>query len=126
MRLTGVGKRYGRGGRWILRGVDLALEPGALVRIEGANGSGKSTLLKLAAVVERPSTGRVEGSGRRAYLPERFSPALPFDARGYLVALGRVHGLPAARARQRAEYWLERLGLAGQAGVPLSRLSKGT
>ncbi|MCX5211142.1 ATP-binding cassette domain-containing protein [Kitasatospora sp. NBC_00240] len=126
MRLDGVGKRYGRGGRWVLRGADLALEPGALVRIEGPNGSGKSTLLKLAAGIERPSEGRVRSPGRRAYVPERFPPALPFDARGYLAALGRVHGLPAAEARRRADGWLERLGVTAQADTPLSRLSKGT
>ncbi|WP_329497494.1 ATP-binding cassette domain-containing protein [Kitasatospora herbaricolor] len=126
MRLDGVGKRYGRGGRWILRGADLALEPGALVRIEGPNGSGKSTLLKLAAGIERPSEGRVRPPRRRAYVPERFPPALPFDARGYLAKLGRVHGLPAAEARRRADFWLERLGVTAQADTPLSRLSKGT
>ncbi|MFE2913656.1 ABC transporter ATP-binding protein [Kitasatospora indigofera] len=126
MRLDGVGKRYGRGGRWVLRGADLALEPGALVRIEGPNGSGKSTLLKLAAGIERPSEGRVRRPRRRAYVPERFPPALPFDARTYLAALGRVHGLPAAEARRRADGWLERLGVTAQADTPLSRLSKGT
>lgn len=126
MRLDGVGKRYGRGGRWVLRGADLDLEPGALVRIEGPNGSGKSTLLKLAAGIERPSEGRVRRPRRRAYVPERFPPALPFDARTYLAALGRVHGLPAAEARRRADGWLERLGVTAQADTPLSRLSKGT
>ncbi|GGV21177.1 ABC transporter ATP-binding protein [Kitasatospora herbaricolor] len=126
MRLNGVGKRYGRGGRWVLRGADLALEPGALVRIEGPNGSGKSTLLKLAAGIERPSEGQVRSPRRRAYVPERFPPALPFDARGYLALLGRVHGLPAAEARRRADSWLERLGVTAQADIPLSRLSKGT
>ena len=126
MQLTGVGKRYGRGGRWILRGVDLELRPGELLRIEGANGSGKSTLLRLAAGIERPSAGRVEVPGRRAYVPERFPPALPFDARTYLVRLGRVHGLPQAEARRRAGDWLDRFGVADRSGTPLRHLSKGS
>ncbi|WP_371479865.1 ATP-binding cassette domain-containing protein [Kitasatospora sp. NBC_00315] len=126
MGLSGVGKRYGRGGRWVLRDVDLELAPGDLVRIEGANGSGKSTLLKLVAGIERPSTGRIAVPGRRAYVPERFPPALPFDAAGYLLRLGRVHGLSAAEARRRSGQWLERFGIADRAGTPLSRLSKGT
>ncbi|MGW2253619.1 ATP-binding cassette domain-containing protein [Kitasatospora sp. NPDC001660] len=126
MELTDVGKRYGRGGRWVLRGVDLAVRPGELVRIAGANGTGKSTLLKLAAGIERPSTGRVVRPGTAAYVPERFPPALPFDAAAYLLRVGRVHGLPAAEARRRAGEWLERFGIADRAGTPLSRLSKGT
>ncbi|MBV6698680.1 ATP-binding cassette domain-containing protein [Kitasatospora aureofaciens] len=126
MELAGIGKRYGRGGRWILRGVDLAVRPGELVRIAGANGTGKSTLLKLVAGIERPSAGRVVGRGTAAYVPERFPPALPFDASSYLLRVGRVHGLSAAEARRRAGEWLDRFGIADRAGTPLSKLSKGT
>ncbi|MFI2610320.1 ATP-binding cassette domain-containing protein [Kitasatospora sp. NPDC018619] len=126
MELTAVGKRYGRRERWVLRGVDLALGPGGLVRITGGNGSGKSTLLRLAAGIERPTTGRVARPGPVAYVPERFPPALPFDAASYLLRVGRVHGLSAERARRRAGEWLERFGVADRAGTPLSRLSKGT
>ncbi|MFF3005162.1 ATP-binding cassette domain-containing protein [Kitasatospora sp. NPDC057940] len=126
MELTGVGKRYGRRGRWVLRGVDLAVGPGELVRIAGANGSGKSTLLRLAAGIERPTAGRVARPGGAAYVPERFPPALPFDAASYLLRVGRVHGLSAERARRRAGDWLDRFGIADRAGTPLSRLSKGT
>lgn len=126
MELTAVGKRYGRGGRWILREVHLAVGPGELVRIAGANGSGKSTLLRLAAGIERPSTGRVARPGPVAYVPERFPPALPFDAASYLLRVGRVHGLSAGQARRRAGHWLDRFGIADRAGTPLSRLSKGT
>ncbi|MEV7775332.1 ABC transporter ATP-binding protein [Kitasatospora sp. NPDC086791] len=126
MELAAVGKRYGRSGPWILRGVDLAVGPGELVRIAGANGSGKSTLLRLVAGIERPSVGRVVRPGPVAYVPERFPPALPFDAASYLLRVGRVHGLPAERARRRAGEWLDRFGIADRAGTPLSRLSKGT
>ncbi|MEU4115159.1 ATP-binding cassette domain-containing protein [Kitasatospora sp. NPDC028055] len=126
MELTAVGKRYGRGGRWILRDVGLAVGPGELVRIAGANGSGKSTLLRLVAGIERPSAGRVVRPGAAAYVPERFPPALPFDAASYLLRVGRVHGLSAGEARRRAGEWLDRFGIADRAGTPLSRLSKGT
>ncbi len=44
-----MGHRYGLRGRWVLRGVDLALPALALVRVEGGNGAGKSTLLRLLA-----------------------------------------------------------------------------
>ncbi|MFD7905614.1 ATP-binding cassette domain-containing protein [Kitasatospora sp. NPDC059747] len=126
MELTGVGKRYGRGGRWVLRGVDLAVRPGELVRIAGANGTGKSTLLRLVAGIERPSAGRVVRPGTVAYVPERFPPALPFDAASYLLRVGRVHGLTDAEARRGAAEWLDRFGIADRAGTPLSQLSKGT
>ncbi|MER6982476.1 ATP-binding cassette domain-containing protein, partial [Streptomyces carpinensis] len=71
LRLEGVGRRYGLRGPWILRGVDLTIEPGTLTRVEGANGTGKSTLLRLLARVDAPTEGRVTGRPRTAYVPER-------------------------------------------------------
>ncbi|WP_346341888.1 ATP-binding cassette domain-containing protein [Streptomyces sp. SID2563] len=110
----------------MLRGVDLALPARALVRVEGANGTGKSTLLRLLARIDAPSEGRVTGRPRTAYVPERFPAALPFTAAGYLVHLGRVHGLRAAEAAARADRWLTRFGAAAHARTPLAELSKGT
>ncbi|MFJ4855228.1 ATP-binding cassette domain-containing protein [Streptomyces sp. NPDC088730] len=127
MRLRGVGRRYGLAGPWVLRGVDLALPARALVRIEGANGTGKSTLLRLLARVDAPTEGRISGGRpRTAYVPERFPAALPFTAAGYLVHLGRVHGLRTAEAAARADAWLTRFGAAGHARTRLAELSKGT
>ena len=126
MRLDGVGRRYGLRGPWVLREVRLDVPPGALLRVEGANGSGKSTLLRLLAGIDRPTTGRITGRPRTAYVPERFPPALPFTAVGYLTHLGRVHGLRTPEAARRAAEWLERFGAAGHARTPLAELSKGT
>ncbi|MEU6822495.1 ABC transporter ATP-binding protein [Streptomyces atriruber] len=126
VRLDGVGRRYGVGGTWVLRGVDLGIRTGSLVRIEGANGTGKSTLLRLLAGIDAPSEGRVSGRRRTAFVPERFPAALPFTAIGYLTHMGRVHGLARGAARQRATEWLERFGAAGYARTPLSELSKGS
>ncbi|WP_186779471.1 ABC transporter ATP-binding protein [Streptomyces salinarius] len=126
LRLDGVGRRYGVRGPWVLRGVDLALVPGTLVRVEGGNGTGKSTLLRLLAGIDAPTEGRVTGRPRTAYVPERFPPALPFTAARYLTHLGTVHGLSRRAAARAAGQWLERLRAAGYADTPLSRLSKGS
>ncbi|GGZ88712.1 ATP-binding cassette domain-containing protein [Streptomyces echinoruber] len=127
LRLRGVGRRYGLRGPWVLRGVDLTVAPGTLVRVEGSNGSGKSTLLRLIAGIDAPSAGRVTGRPRRtAYVPERFPAALPFTAAGYLTHLGTVHGLSRGAAARATAAWLERFGAAAYAGTPLARLSKGS
>ncbi|MBU6535102.1 ABC transporter ATP-binding protein [Streptomyces mayonensis] len=126
LRLDGVGRRYGIRGPWVLRGVELRIAPGAVVRVEGANGSGKSTLLRLLAGIDAPTEGRVTGRPRTAYVPERFPPALPFTALQYLTHLGTVHGLSRRSAARAAGEWLERLGAAEYAGTRLARLSKGS
>jgi ABC-2 type transport system ATP-binding protein len=70
LRAHGVAKAFGR--RTVLAGVDLELASPGVVRVEGANGAGKSTLLRVLAGVSRPTRGRVERSGGRAFVPERF------------------------------------------------------
>lgn len=111
----------------MLRGVDLVLPAGTLVRITGTNGTGKSTLLRLIAGIDAPSEGRIQGRPpRTAYVPERFPAALPFTARGYLVHLGRVQGLGRSQAAARAGEWLDRFAAGAFADTPLAELSKGS
>ncbi|MFF9018502.1 ATP-binding cassette domain-containing protein [Streptomyces sp. NPDC014870] len=127
MNLERVGRRYGPRGPWVLRGVDLVLPAGALVRLTGANGSGKSTLLRVVAGIDAPTEGRITGRPpRTSYVPERFPSALPFTATRYLSHLGRVQGLDRAEAARRARAWLERFGAGSFADTPLAELSKGS
>ena len=47
-----------------LSGIDLSIGKGELVFLAGPSGAGKSTLLKLAAAIERPTTGRLLVNGQ--------------------------------------------------------------
>ena len=57
LRLEGV--RVRRGSAEILRGVDLAFEPGERYVLVGASGAGKSTLLRLLNRLEDPAEGEI-------------------------------------------------------------------
>jgi ATP-binding cassette subfamily B protein RaxB len=57
--LDGVRFAYGRDDLEILRGVDLAVEPGDSIAITGPSGSGKSTLMKLLLGFYPPTAGRI-------------------------------------------------------------------
>ena len=59
-----------QGWRWVLRNVDLTMEPGSSLGIVGANGSGKSTMLKILARVMDPTAGSVNVAGRVGALIE--------------------------------------------------------
>ncbi|MGE5335720.1 MAG: ribosomal protection-like ABC-F family protein [Nitrososphaerota archaeon] len=67
------------GGRAILRGTDLTVEPGARIGLVGANGCGKSTLLRILAGLEDGDTGEVTRRRglRTAFLPQH----IPADTR---------------------------------------------
>ncbi|QNA75002.1 ABC transporter ATP-binding protein [Streptomyces sp. So13.3] len=63
--LTGVTKHYRRGKDTVeaLRGVDLTIEDGDQLVIQGPTGGGKSTLLQMLGALDRPTEGSVEFDG---------------------------------------------------------------
>ena len=63
IQFSSVTKRY-PGGHEALRGVTLEIRAGEMIAVTGHSGAGKSTLLKLAAGIERASTGTVMVNGQ--------------------------------------------------------------
>jgi putative ABC transport system ATP-binding protein len=65
-RLTDVTKDYpkGRGVVHALQGVNLIIEDGDWLAIQGPTGHGKSTLLQILGALDRPTSGTVELDGQ--------------------------------------------------------------
>src|ERR1700689_3007658 len=65
-KLSGVTKDYRRRGAVVqaLRGVDLVIEDGEWLAIQGPTGHGKTTLLHLLGGLDRPTQGTVELDGQ--------------------------------------------------------------
>jgi lipopolysaccharide transport system ATP-binding protein len=68
--LLGQEKRPVGGRKWALNGVSFEVEQGEIVGIIGRNGAGKSTLLKVLSRITRPTSGRMDVSGRVGSLLE--------------------------------------------------------
>jgi NitT/TauT family transport system ATP-binding protein len=104
-----------------VRGVSLLVAPGEFVSIVGPTGCGKSTLLNIAAGLLAPDEGRVSifgepllGINRRASYLFQSDVLLPWKTAETNVTLGlEFRRLPAELARQQAQEWLARVGLAG-------------
>jgi iron complex transport system ATP-binding protein len=126
----------------VLRGVDLALQPGELVCLMGVNGCGKSTLLDCALGVSAPSAGHVLLDGapvgshrpaqiarRLAYVPQVHDRSFPYLAE-QIVLMGRTAhqaglGSPGADDLAIARASLERCGIGHLAARPYTQLSGG-
>ncbi|MEZ5459200.1 MAG: heme ABC exporter ATP-binding protein CcmA [Steroidobacteraceae bacterium] len=61
--LTVVDLHVFRGGRHVLRGIDLALDAGGCLQLTGPNGAGKTTLLRAVAGLCEIERGRVQWRG---------------------------------------------------------------
>jgi putative ABC transport system ATP-binding protein len=129
-KLSGVTKNYvkGRGTVAALRGVDLVIEDGEWLAIQGPTGHGKSTLLQILGGLDRPSGGIVDFDGRDlAQLREAEVTRVRATSVGFVfqtfnlvptltaqenveAALVPLHVSAAAR-RQRAAAALETVGL---------------
>lgn len=83
-----------RDGRWLVRGIDLALRPGEIVTLIGPNGSGKSTTAKLALGIIKPN----EGAARRrsglvvGYVPQKIDIdwTLPLTVERFMSLTARI------------------------------------
>ncbi|GAA3488624.1 ABC transporter ATP-binding protein [Streptomyces cremeus] len=61
---VGLGKRYGRSGKWAVQDCSFRLPQGRICALVGPNGAGKSTLLGQLAGLVRPTRGELRVMGR--------------------------------------------------------------
>ena len=64
---------FSYGGKAVLRGVNLDIDPGELFAVLSPSGSGKTTLLRLLAGLEQPTAGAILFNGKdvRDIVPAR-------------------------------------------------------
>ena len=144
LQLTGVTRAFLQGGETltVLRGADLAIDPGEVVGLVGQSGAGKSTLLHIAGLLERPDEGEVTISGlasgrmsdtQRTELRRRelgfvyqFHHLMPeFSAQENIVIPQMINGISAREARSRALDLLAMLRLNERATHRPAQLSGG-
>ncbi|QXL84640.1 ABC transporter ATP-binding protein [Comamonas sp. NLF-1-9] len=103
-----------------VQGVDLTVGAGEFVSVVGPTGCGKSTLLNVAAGLLTPSEGSVRifgeplaGINRRAGYMFQAESLMPWRTALQNVMAGlQFRGASEAEAREQAQAWLARVGLA--------------
>ncbi len=83
-----------RAGRWLVRGVSMAIHRGEIVTLIGPNGSGKSTTAKMALGILAPDEGTVKRGAKHriSYVPQKLAIdwTLPLTVRRFMNLTGHV------------------------------------
>jgi tungstate transport system ATP-binding protein len=120
---------YAAGGRTIIDGVSLVLEPGPSTIILGANGAGKSVLMRLMHGLLAPSAGRIAwntvGARRRQAMVFQRPVMLRRSALANVVYALEAAGVAAASRARLAHEALAEVGLLALAARPARVLSGG-
>jgi NitT/TauT family transport system ATP-binding protein len=104
------------GGEPVLERASLAVARGQFVSLVGPSGSGKSSLLRAAIGLQQPLAGTVEPEVAPSDIGMLFQDdaLLPWRTARDNVALGLTfRNVPRKSALVQADYWLDRIGLAG-------------
>ena len=130
--IDGLTKRFGD--TLALDDVSLRVGPGEIVGFVGANGAGKSTTMRIAMGLLAPDGGSVTWDGepvgstvrrRFGYMPEERGLYPKMRIADHVAYLGRLYGLDAATAKQRAHDLLATMSVAGKPTDPVNALSLG-
>ncbi len=128
--VRGLRKRFGA--QEAVAGIDLDVAAGLCAGLVGPNGAGKTTSLSMMTGLLRPDGGQVVINGLDVWSDPRAAKAaigvVPAGVRGFVAMLeyaGRLRGLPAAAARDRAGQLLGVLDLTADAGRLVADYSTG-
>lgn len=136
LKLENIHKSYGR--NMVLKGISLEAKQGDVTAIIGSSGSGKSTLLRCINLLEKPNQGKIFLKGEELMLKTQkngeqtavsatqlshFRARIGFVFQSFnlwshktvleniIEAPFHVLKLPKQEATERAEFWLQKVGL---------------
>lgn len=136
LEITDLQKTYGNGFE-ALKGIDLQVQEGDFFALLGPNGAGKSTTIGIVSSLVSKSGGSVRICGididedfslakkQIGIVPQEFNFNVFEKVEDVLIHQAGYYGIPIGLARQRAEYYLEKLGIADKQHVQMRMLSGG-
>jgi ABC-2 type transport system ATP-binding protein len=132
LQITNVSRSFGSVAA--VRDISFTIPTGSTFGLLGPNGAGKTTTMRMILGILVPDAGTITWDGkpidgamrtRFGYLPEERGLYGKMKVRDQIVYFGRLHGMRDPVVGQRADEWMERLGVSEYAARPCAELSKG-
>ena len=136
LRIEGLRKVYDDGFE-ALKGIDLTVPQGEFYALLGPNGAGKSTTIGIVCSLVRKTAGKVwingididenfaEAKRNVGIVPQEFNFSLFEKVRDIVLNSAGYQGLTRAECSDRADYYLDRLGLYDKRNTQSRGLSGG-
>lgn len=132
LEISNISKRYGS--VQAVDGLSLAVPRGSLIGFLGPNGAGKTTTMRAIVGMVRLDQGTITWDGtpiddevrnRIGYMPQERGLYARMKVREQVIYFGRLAGMTKTAATERADFWLERVGVADRADSLVQELSGG-
>lgn len=131
--ISNLSKHFDNSEKSTLNNIDLEINTGEFVCIVGASGCGKTTLLNLVAGLDAPTTGEVIVDGEKVTKPGADRTVM-FQEHGLYPWLNvidnvkfplKLAGVPKEEQEEKANYYLEMVGLSDYKEYPIHQISGG-
>ncbi|MGI9599310.1 MAG: ABC transporter ATP-binding protein [Acidimicrobiales bacterium] len=132
LRIVDISKRYGD--IQAVDGLTIDVPRGSLIGFLGPNGSGKTTTMRAVVGMVRLDRGSISWDGapvddavrsRIGYMPQERGLYARMKVREQVLYFGRLAGLDRTVAGERADHWIDRVGLTDRADSLVQELSGG-
>jgi len=117
-----------------LNNISIEVPKGSVFGLLGPNGAGKTTLIRIINQITMPDSGSVFLDGKPlhpndikniGYLPEERGLYKSMKVGEQVMYLAQLKGLSKSEAKERLNYWFDRLGIDGWWNKKIQELSKG-
>ncbi|AZQ44747.1 ABC transporter ATP-binding protein [Nonlabens ponticola] len=114
--------------------VTIKVPKGSIYGLLGPNGAGKTSLIRIINQITVPDQGQVllndealepKHIANIGYMPEERGLYKSMKVGEQCIYLARLKGLSKSEAKEKLEYWFDRLGMQGWWNKKLQELSKG-
>lgn len=132
LEVNGISKSFN--GVQAVKDVSFKIEPGQIHGILGPNGAGKTTTIRMIMNILVPDSGSIrlfdqslnEGLKHKiGYLPEERGLYQKMKVKDLIYFMAELHKMELAKAKEKCDYWLDKMQLSIKAESKVEELSKG-